>query len=116
MKTYDLCTTHAEMLEAFLKGEIEVVKDEEKFEATGPEPPNLIYDTHTRHCCPVHGCKYGSAVCTVVTGGSPPVYVFNNGCDQCEADRVEYDRKQNEAWAKAAEPTPLDLDNRYLDS
>jgi hypothetical protein len=39
-------------------------------------------DSHTEHCCVVHGCKYGKANCTVMTGR----LVQSFPCEDCDAD------------------------------
>jgi hypothetical protein len=45
--------------------------------------------THATHCCPKHGCKYGSSGCPVQSGEREPVYGDNNGCEQCEFEAEE---------------------------
>lgn len=41
-------------------------------------------DVHDRHCCPVHGCKYGDDDCTVESGKYPGIQ-----CESCEWDRED---------------------------
>lgn len=50
-------------------------------------------DVHTRHCCPVHGCKYAAwnVRCTVFHYGEPTDFPHNNGCEQCEAEIADLD-------------------------
>lgn len=41
----------------------------------------VIHDVHTRHCCILHGCKYGKDdTCTVMTGAAPQEHV----CETCD--------------------------------
>ena len=58
----------------------------EGFTKNPTNPPELVGeedtedgDVHTEHCCKVHGCKYGDADCTVVTGKKKQAYP----CESC---------------------------------
>lgn len=42
-------------------------------------------DTHTEHCCSIHGCKYGRDDCTVVMGIKEQSYP----CEDCHDDAAE---------------------------
>ena len=39
-------------------------------------------DTHTEHCCEMHGCKYGETTCPVVLGVKPQSFP----CETCMWD------------------------------
>ncbi len=54
-------------------------------------------DTHTTHCCIVHGCKYGEEDCDVANGREKQAY----GCEQCglEAEGY-YGHKKPPSWQK----------------
>jgi len=55
-------------------------------------------DVHTRHCCSVHGCKYGDEECTVATLQKPQSYP----CEMCEWEQEEIDHMSDyEKLAKA---------------
>lgn len=42
-------------------------------------------DTHTEHCCSIHGCKYSDPYCTVVMGIKEQSFP----CEDCEEDAEE---------------------------
>jgi hypothetical protein len=48
---------------------------------------NVIHDVHTRHCCKLHGCKYGDDDCTVTTEAAPQEYL----CEDCSVDIAAID-------------------------
>jgi hypothetical protein len=39
-------------------------------------------DSHTEHCCSVHGCKYGDPTCTVIMG----IKEQKHPCEDCEEE------------------------------
>ena len=45
---------------------------------------NKITDVHTRHCCILHGCKYGDTDCTVTTGKAIQEFT----CEECKDDGI----------------------------
>lgn len=45
----------------------------------------MIHDVHTRHCCRIHGCKYGDADCTVVVNKLDIA-----GCEECGLEEEGY--------------------------
>ncbi len=48
-------------------------------------------DVHTEHCCRFHGCKYGSAVCTVVAKGVVQAYPCED-CDDVQGRQIQEQR------------------------
>jgi hypothetical protein len=42
-------------------------------------------DVHTRHCCVLHGCKYGEEDCTVTTGLLRQEHL----CEECRVDGIQ---------------------------
>lgn len=44
---------------------------------------------HTRHCCRIHGCKYGDADCPVYLGFSTQ----ESPCELCQQDPNDEDYK-----------------------
>jgi len=64
------------------------------FDAAYPHAANnwiydIDYDVHTRHCCKIHGCKYGEdEFCTVVV---TPRRGMTGDCQSCFDDSRGYD-------------------------
>lgn len=48
-------------------------------------------DVHTEHCCRFHGCKYGSADCTVVSKGALQAYPCED-CNEEQGRLIQEDR------------------------
>jgi hypothetical protein len=59
---------------------------------------------HGTHCCPVHGCKYGSEDCPIKLGQMTPFFEDNNGCQACE------DSVQMGDTPAGTQPEPRDVD------
>jgi hypothetical protein len=45
----------------------------------------LVLDSHTRHCCADHGCKYGDSECYVATG----YRIQEHPCERCTAEQED---------------------------
>ena len=48
-------------------------------------------DVHTEHCCLIHGCKYCSEECTVISGEKEQSFK----CEECD-----YEDNQRSVWSK----------------
>jgi len=62
------------------KPKIRVKANRRKYDENGYV---IFNNVHDRHCCSIHGCKYGDDDCTVVLGIDLGV-----DCESCEFDRT----------------------------